>query len=880
MNPEQNNQDNQLNLTPVVEKQTPSHVISNQTYVIIGSLIVVSLIVYFGFTIFNGSSVINSTFVSNNVSSGTSTHVIYEEALAKVPFVRQDIKIDSRLSQKFSISEIKNIPEMEKAYGFKFTQKELTDLEKNKFVVKSLSDTNIANELSVYENMREFPALYRNISGSYDYKTRTQANSVFISSDIMMHLFSVLSVELLKETENKYLYSDTLAMTKSLYDQSSGRLASSSSEEEKNKWMKIRDYFAIPYAILSTSIKPITAEDFYASDYYNSGKTLEQVQADFDKTDKDADNIKNVKAFVASLKLTANEEKAVFADLDEIYKASSNRGKPAIFKNEYATLPGKIEVDIPFTMFKPRGTYTSTSLRRQYFRAVQWYQQIPFLLVSKDLTNYAVGIGDLIGNDKDTTTRYKSLSSFVAFVVGESDDLDVGDYAAAYGDLGDKKAYDHVVLKDYLDKRKPKSKIKSMPVSFGDGSNITKEDEMNALAGMRFMSQKFIPDSYWTGLLTQGDEKAGPEGQLPGQASVLEVMSILGSDFANNHLVDLPFYADSKKAVDSKILTLKAESKSWSEDYWKSNLYTSSMWTISGMFDWQKENRSKLPEFMQTTAWDAKNLLTASGFWTELRHTSLLYAKQSFAEKGGGGGDGCDLRKVPEPAKGYIEPQAEAYDRLYYAAKRLSGEYKARNYKLSNEEYLERYITALESIREYTKLELENNYFNEKVVVVTRKSYDDNKDCNEYAISSDSEVKHFNDSRLASPSRWEDIRVFIVNSLISSQPRPVEGPILKIKEKRSAVVADIHTDKEGVILEEGTGIPRVIFVAVKDANGPRLTIGFTYSQYETYSGERLTDEQWQDKFYVDAGSDDVIKYKSKDALPNTNLWFQDLLGNK
>jgi len=98
---------------------------------------------------------------------------------------------------------------------------------------------------------------------------------------------------------------------------------------------------------------------------------------------------------------------------------------------------------------------------------------------------------------------------------------------------------------------------------------------------------------------------------------------------------------------------------------------------------------------MQAPLWNAKTLLTSSGFWTELRHTSLLYAKQSFAEKGGGGSDSCDLRKVPDAAKGYVEPQAEVYDRLYYTAQRLAAEYKARGFELKNQPQLENYIKLL-----------------------------------------------------------------------------------------------------------------------------------------------------------------------------------------
>lgn len=821
---------------------------------------------------------ISNNSTSNN--SGSNSPIEYQQTLVNVPFVRQEITINNAISKKFPNSEIKNIPDIEKAYGFKFTPDELAKLEQNKFVIKSLLDTNITDGgLGVGDNMRELVALYSKISGDADYKNRTQANSVFISSDSMMNLFSILSADLLKETENKYLSEQTFAITKTMYDQASVNLKNAKSADEKNQWTKVRNYFAVPYTLLSTSMKPITADDYQNSDYSKNGQSVDVMQADFEAKDKDADSYEKAVAFVKNLKLGLTDESTVLADLKQTYDAAETRGTPKIFAAEFADLPPNIQVTIPFTLFKPRGTYTSSSLRRQYFRAVQWYQQIPFIMGSKDLTNYAVNIGELIHANKNIENQYKNFSSLIAFIVGESDDLDVSDFSAAANDLGD-KAHDHKILSDYLDKRKPQSKIKSLPININPSAEVTVEDEIRAMRGMRFMSQKFIPDSYWTSKLTQGDEVPAINGQrLPDKASVLEVMSILGSPYATSRLSDLPFYADHKQAIDTRLAELTSEATGWGDEYWRSNLYTSTLWSISGMFNWLSTNRPTLPQFMQSPLWDAKTLLTSSGFWTELRHTSLLYAKQSFAEMGGGGSDSCDLRKVPEAAKGYIEPQAEAYDRLYYTAQRLAAEYKARGFELKNQTKLENYIKLLNTVREYTKLELENNTFNEVTISKTRHSDDDNTDCTEYFISPESTIDRGGDGYHNPESRWEELRVNLIQQMRSALPDPVEGPIIQIKDKRTAVVADIHTDKDGGILEEGTGVPRVIFVAVKDANGPRLTVGFTYSQYETISGERLTDEQWQDNFYTDSG-DYSITYKPKGTWPKINTWFQELLGNK
>ncbi len=802
-------------------------------------------------------------------------------------FVRQSIKISPDISRAFSTSEIQNIHDMEKAYGFTFTADELRKLEQNKFIIKNLLDTKLvwdeySRQYVLNSSSREFIDLYKNVIGSGDYKERTQANSVFVSADVIMHVFSLLSTELLKEAENKYLYGAMLSMSSKLFTDASNRLTSAKSEGERAEWIKVRNYFAVPYAILSTAIRPITADDLMRS---GGPSSVEAAQLEFNSKDKGADSQDRVVAFVKKLNLGSANEAVVVSDIRNVYSASGS-SSPAIFAKEFSDFAEKtkIEFSVPYSVFKPRGTYTSSSLRRQYFRAVQWYQQTPFFLGSQDLTNYALNIGDLLNNNESVAKGYGSFSSIITFLIGRGDDLEITDYAKAISDLGATKARDLKVLTDYFSKLKPAARIKGIPAFSPKIGQFTVEEVLQMTQGMRLISQKFIPDSYWTGRLTQGAEKAAVNGvSLPSMASSLEVMSILGSPYARNHLTDLDFYAKSKSAIDTRLTDLKAEADAWGDKYWQESMYGTSLWTLMGMFNWQTTNHSLLPQFMQAPLWDGKSLLTGAGFWTELRHTAILYAKQSFAELGAGSSDSCDLRDVPAPPKSYIEPQAEAYDRLLYLANRLSDEYNARGFELKNLGKLQNYVDLLQVIREYTKLELQNAAITEPTITRTRHSYDDGKDCVEYFISPNAEVKR--DSRTAE-SRWEELRLGIVGGLGSSLPDPIEGPILPIKDKRAAVVADVHTGTNqdtGIaeVLEEGTGVPRVIFVAVKDVNGPRLTVGFTYSQYEFITqGDRLTDEEWQTRFYADSGNDVEIKYKPKNEWPEINVWYQDLLGPK
>ena len=846
-------------------------------------LIWIALVIFVLLAVGAGAYVLKGQFLIDTMESPVfdSSGLPSFNGTASVPFEQQSINIAPAISQNFSMSEIQNLDEMQKAYGITFTQDDLAQLEQNKFVVKNLLDTNLT-PVPVGENNREFVSLYSKVAGPSAYKERTQANAVFVSSDVLMNLFSILSVDLLKETENKYLYPQVLSTTQKLYNDASQKLQNARTDEERREWTKVRNYFAIPYVLLSTMIQPITAKD-----YWNSDKSMSvgEMQAQYQQKDQTADSYENTVAFVKNLHLDSDSESKVLADIKVIYDAP-DKGLPKILEEEYRDIPGDIQFEIPYSLFKVRGSYTSSSLRRQYFRAVQWYQQVPFFTSSSELTKYAVNIGELMNNNPDLLKQYDSMSSLLGALIGDGDDLDVSDYAQAVDDLG-AGARDSQKLNAFLDSRKPQSRIKSMPATYSTIGEVDLEDVVKAIRGMRFFSQKFIPDSYWTGQLTQGDEKPIVNGmKLPRSASSLEVMTILGSAYAQSQLPKLSFYPAYKEAIDTRLAELKSEATGWGGSYWQSNQVTSILWTISGLFDWFQKNHLTVPQFMQSPLWEAKTLMTGSAFWTELRHTNILYAKQSFAEKGGGGNDECDTRQIPPPAQSYVEPQPEAYDRLYYVARLLNEEYKARGLELKNLNNLQEYVELVNIVREYTKLELENTTFSEPTITKNTPVYND-PNCVQNYISPKVSVKR-SDDRLeynadgkwvAALSRPEELRVGIAARMRSILPAPVEGPILPIKDKRAAVVADVHTSDEGIV-EEGTSVPRVIFVAVKDANGARLTVGFTYSHYEFLSGTRLTDEEWQDKFYTNEGGDYQITYKLKNLWPTPPTWYQELLGTK
>jgi hypothetical protein len=780
--------------------------------------------------------------------------------------------INPAIAADFDLKTIQNIQEMEKAYGVTFSDADLKALSDNKFVVKNLLDTNIRPNSSG-DNIREFSQLYDQVKGSNDPHTRGPQNAVFLSSDAFLNAYNNLYTELLKEMENKQFYPAMRDLTKAFYQKASDKLTATQSDADKQKWTKVRNYFAVPYAIFTTAAQPLSNDS-----YYQNGQPLDpsKVMADFAAKDAKVDTYENVASFVKNLHLDSQSESDVLVDLKSVYDAKDN-GIPKTFTKEYSDYAAAqgIGFKVDWTQFTPRGTYVSSSLRRQYFRGMKWFIMLPFFVKSPDLTNDAFAITQLLAENPQQLSDYNKLESAIDFMVGTSDDLMPVDYLQAL--QAAKGAADPTqATMDYLIKaRNPM--IKDMPADYLCVGCVSSEDTLLKAKSMRFFSGKFIIDSYWTGQLTQGDEavKPGYPQKLPPMASSLEVMTILGSDYAKSQIPKLDFYTPKySQAVDKAVTDLTAQTNQLTQSDWTKNLYTGWMWTIKSLFGFVQTNHDSLPRFMQSSAWAAKTLQTATAWWTELRHATILYAKQSFAEMGGGGGD-CDTRQIPQAPKGYIEPQADAYARLSYLAKRTDQGLKDLGMgDLQNLPPLENFISLMDKVQSYTAKELGNAALTENITQHNEPISDDpSKTCTFYTVDSDSD--------------WENLRLGIIQSLHDSLPVPTEGPVLAAKDRRAALVADVHTggdsDNPLKILYEGEGVPYVIFTAVSDANGPRLTVGFVYSQYEftkPYGGQRLTDEDWQKNFYVGTDPFNAYQYTSKATQPQVNPWYAPIFGGQ
>ena len=82
----------------------------------------------------------------------------------------------------------------------------------------------------------------------------------------------------------------------------------------------------------------------------------------------------------------------------------------------------------------------------------------------------------------------------------------------------------------------------------------------------------------------------------------------------------------------------------------------------------------------------------------------------------------------------------------------------------------------------------------------------------------------------------------------------------------AAVITDIATDPNGLVLEAGTGVPSAIYVVVPVDGILRIAVGsvYTYYEFEQPLSERLTDSEWRRMLGVEIVSEEDMYSEKQD----------------
>ena len=452
-----------------------------------------------------------------------------------------------------------------------------------------------------------------------------------------------------------------------------------------------------------------------------------------------------------------------------------------------------------YTQYVPRGHYTENQQLKAYFKTMMWLGRMRFALKYIDQTKAAVLLTWMVTSDSKVYSAWQRIYEVTKFFVGVSDDLTFEDYLAVLNDYGinSPNQLSESVVGSIAQKLVEMNKAKILGTYGETYPWLPQEHELerilNETAGLRFMGQRFIPDSY---ILQQLIYPQVGNWSLPRlMPKGLDIPAVLGSELAKEILEK----TESKyENYTSQLKKLRTEFKTLSVTNWTRNLYWSWLYTANTTLK-EISPEAKYPTFMTRPAWSYEKLQTFEGTWTELRHDTILYAKQSYTPF---------FLAIPPSNTAYVEPYPETY-------RRLIGLINMTINGLTSLQLLSPRIN--ESLQ--TFIGISEIFLNASIIELEGKTLDIN---------------------------------------IQEQIRQAARQLIEILKVASnnvqsvTIAADVHTDpNHQLVLEEALGKLNILIVIYADGEG-NLYAGagpvYNYFEFTQPMNERLTDEEWTEMF--------------------------------
>jgi hypothetical protein len=617
---------------------------------------------------------------------------------------------------------------------------------------------------------------------------------IFVTTDTLLHLYHIQFNEILKRIEEEEFYTQLIDMSQAMLKRAEADYQAFTQPKLKEAARRNVAYFAVALSLLQSPSKKI---DLDIPSYVKKEVNEE---------------IKNVEAHQGFMTSSIfNSDTSCSCYMPPCYCEDCSQ-------------------------YVPRGHYTQSETLKSYFKAMMWYGRMAFLLkggadalISEEDAEIATIQASLISaelpsvkvSDYTAKDMWDRIYSVTSFFVGTADDLTPYEYLAAlekaFGpEFAPSQLADEAKM---LELKATLAQMRNPEIYGGSGvcvitPPVTKDKLYECLAntkGMRFMGQRFVPDSYmfqnlvspavgmYVGTGNPFTMKMTALGPARGFPRGLDVMAVLGSDRAYDILKQEgdTEYQGEDTSYDKQLKQLRDEFAAFTKEDWNRNLYWSWLYASKPLLE---EYGKGYPTFMQTEAWQDKELNTALASWTELRHDTILYAKQSYTPM---------LTAAPPPLKpllGYIEPVPESYARMLDLT-RMTRQGLSQLGALSQEE--DNRLGNLEAVLDRSV----------KIAI------------------NELEGKELTDDDYA---------------FISDFGKSLENIIVGVEAegKETTIVADVHTDTNPPqeVLEEGVSYVDLALVAYKVPDG-RTIIGagptLSYYEFKQPIDNRLTDKQWK-----------------------------------
>jgi hypothetical protein len=480
--------------------------------------------------------------------------------------------------------------------------------------------------------------------------------------------------------------------------------------------------------------------------------------------------------------------------------------------------------NVDFSQFKPRGHYTDTEELSRYFRAMMWLGRVDLRLIEtqpdhSQLFNRrqlegAFALGALM--DAATEARWQRIHDTIGGFVGQPDSMTPPELTRLLSDLGLSDPAqlaglsDDVIAQAIVDGGYGTQKISSHIMINGTG-----EGTMPLSSSFLVFGQAYVVDSHvFSNVVYDRVGKGTIQRMMPSPLDV--AFAALANEQAASMLA--PELATFPYAPD--LCAMRTLVDAHGDDHWQSSLYNLWLGSLRAISPDPAEladpAAAGLPSLMASEAWGRRVANTQLASWAELRHDTILYAKQSYT-----GGSSCEFPDA------YLDPYPAFYQAVATYAEKGKALVTGLGVSLpawlpSIPDYFDHLQAAADTLAEMAEYQRSGTPFS---------------------------AAHMDFINQAVAIQWG-----------CGDPAGADGwypglfyDVLKSVEQ-DPTIADVHTqptdevgNEVGRVLHVGTGLPRLMVVTVETCDGPRAYAGLASSYFEkiTEDYERLDDESWE-----------------------------------
>jgi len=302
---------------------------------------------------------------------------------------------------------------------------------------------------------------------------------------------------------------------------------------------------------------------------------------------------------------------------------------------------------------------------------------------------------------------------------------------------------------------------------------------------------------------------------------------------------------------EKEMETVQKAIESIPEEVWNSNLYTLWLKAIRTLSNASTSpNAAKYPQAIRTKLWANHDMNSQFASWTELRHDTILYVKQSYG-----------MMTLCDYPNGFVDPRIEFWDVLIQMGQKMN---QISTLTMVGEAWCLRWIETIKQLKTLAEKQLNQEPFTSDESVWIKRTI----------------AKWY---QSGSGAGWKRDGWYC--KLFYDGAAKCENP--------AALIADVHTQPpsigfEGTVLSEAVGNVNMLIAALDNGKDVKVYAGPVYSHYEIVpSGvKRFSDSEWKtmllnnDKLIVNPNwtKDYLVKGilpTSDPRLPTTNHHGED-----